>query len=50
MVEFIVAIHLALPVTALLFLAARKERKRAQEEKRKLAQLVVIAARGRRIM
>lgn len=48
MVELIVAVHLALPVGALLFLSARAERKRIQSEKRKLAQLLLIATRGRR--
>jgi hypothetical protein len=48
MVEFLVAIHLALPVTAILLLAVRAERKKMLVEKRKIAQLLVIATRGRR--
>jgi hypothetical protein len=48
MVEFLVAIHLALPVTALLLLAVRAEKKKILVEKKKLAQLLVIATRGRR--
>jgi hypothetical protein len=50
MVEFLVAIHLALPVTALLLLAVRAEKKKIQIEKKKLAQLLVIATRGRRTL
>lgn len=50
MVEIIAAVHLALPVSAMLFLAARAERRKVQAEKKKLAQLLLIAARGRRIM
>ena len=48
MVEFLVAIHLALPVTAILLLAVRAEKKKILVEKKKLAQLLVIATRGRR--
>lgn len=46
--EFLFAIHLAVPITGILFLAVRKEKNKIIEERRKLAQTLLIATRGRR--
>lgn len=46
--EFILATHMAIPVVGILFLAVRSERKKIETERRKLAQTLLIATRGRR--
>jgi hypothetical protein len=48
MMEFLLAVHLAIPVAGLLFLAIRAEKKKLLSERRKLSQTLLIAARGRR--
>ena len=45
---FVACIHLALPVTGLLFLAMRRERKAISIERRKLLHTFLVMARGRR--
>lgn len=48
MVEFFIGLHMVLAVSAILLLAVQTERRKIIAEKKKLAHLLVVAARGRR--
>jgi hypothetical protein len=46
--ELLLAIHITLPVTGIMLLALRAEKKRIETERRKLAQTLLVSLRGRR--
>ena len=48
MSELLIAIHITLPITCIMFLALRAEKKRIENERRKLAQTLLVSLRGRR--
>jgi hypothetical protein len=48
MVEFFIATHMAIIIAGILFFANRAERNKIITERKKLAHLLIVAARGRR--
>lgn len=46
--EFFIGIHLAMPITGILLLAVKAEFKKISTERKKLAQTLLVASRGRR--
>lgn len=46
--EFFIGIHLALPIVGIILLAIQAERKKITVERKKLAQTLLVASRGRR--